>query len=158
MLVWGGAKIMATGAHVSSRRRRGVAGWRADRLTTARQQAGLKQVELAHLVGVAAWTVHAWEHRGQAPTARHLAMLAAALSVQAEWLAPLPPDATMRHLRDRVGLTQRQVAEHLGRGRASIAEIEAGRWWPTDASQWASLYKVNLSTLRRAWETTSTRT
>ena len=132
---------------------RGVAGWRADRLAEARAAAGLTQGSLARLVGVSEWTVRAWEGGSRPPTAHHLASLAEALQVSAAYLAPLPDNPRLRHIRQQAGLTQADIAKTLGAPVGSVGQIEAGRWWPSAAERWASAYGVRLSAFRAAWET-----
>jgi len=102
-----------------------------DRLTAAREAAGLALNELASRLGVRAKTLRDWENDVSEPRANRLQMLAALLGVSLRWLltgqgddvpAPAPdgavPDADLRsalaevrRLRADLG----QVVDRLGR-------------------------------------------
>ena len=133
---------------------RGVTGWRPERLRAARRKAGLTQSALAAHLGLATWTVSAWERAdGQAPTVRHLTDLARALGTSPYDLAPLPPAATLRDLRQRAGLRTVDLAVELGITDASVSAIELrAAWWPSSADRWAALLGVDADTFHTAWE------
>jgi transcriptional regulator with XRE-family HTH domain len=133
--------------------KRGVAGWRPDRLVEARVAAGLSQATLGRLVGVSETTVRAWERGRAAPTAHHLASIADAVNASASYLAPLPPHPRLAHLRQQAGLSQADVAAVLGVSSGGVGYVDAGRWWPSNAEQWAETYGVSLAAFRAAWET-----
>jgi len=102
-----------------------------DRMTGAREAAGLGQAELARRLGVKVKTVRAWENDQSEPRANKLQMLAGLLGVSIMWLlsgtgegldgpeiqAPPPDDdvtallAELRHLK----VEQSSVAERMGR-------------------------------------------
>ncbi len=106
-----------------------------DRLTAAREAAGLSQTDLANRIGVRTKTVQAWEFDMTEPRANRLQMLAGMLSVSLKWLLTgegdgiAPPDSApavaaetaalldeMRVLRAEAG----QLAERLGRIEARL--------------------------------------
>jgi transcriptional regulator with XRE-family HTH domain len=131
---------------------RGVAGWRPDRLVEARVEARLSQATLGRLVGVSETTVAAWERGRAAPTAHHLASIADAVKASPSYLAPLPANPGLSDLRQRAGLSQVDVAAVLGVSSGSVGYVDAGRWWPSNAAQWAETYAVSLAAFRAAWE------
>jgi transcriptional regulator with XRE-family HTH domain len=57
-----------------------------DRLVTARDSAGLSQVELATQLGVKVETLDAWENDRKEPRANRLQMLTGLLGVSLRWL------------------------------------------------------------------------
>jgi len=57
-----------------------------DRLAVAREQAGLKQDELAKRLGVKTVTLQAWEQDTKEPRANRLQMLAGMLNISLSWL------------------------------------------------------------------------
>ena len=57
-----------------------------DRLAAAREQAGLKQSELARKLGVRTNTLKSWEEDLSEPRANRLSMLAGLLNVSVTWL------------------------------------------------------------------------
>jgi ribosome-binding protein aMBF1 (putative translation factor) len=58
-----------------------------DRMTGAREAAGLSQAELAKRLGVKVKTIRAWENDRSEPRANRLQMLAGILGVSIMWLA-----------------------------------------------------------------------
>ena len=101
-----------------------------DRITGAREAAGLSQTELARRLGVRLATIRAWEDDQADPRANKLQMLAGLLSVSIMWLltgkgdaldspaqnAPLPDDllALLAELR-QMRLDQARMADRMGR-------------------------------------------
>lgn len=57
-----------------------------DRITAAREQAGLSQAEAARRLGVRQSTFKAWEADGSEPRANRLQMLSGLLGVSLRWL------------------------------------------------------------------------
>jgi len=57
-----------------------------DRLTGAREAAGLNQTELAHRLGVKIKTLRAWENDQSEPRANRLSILCGLLNVSLVWL------------------------------------------------------------------------
>ena len=101
-----------------------------DRITGAREAAGLSQTELARRLGVRLATIRAWEDDQADPRANKLQMLAGLLCVSIMWLltgkgdgldspaqnAPLPDDllALLAELR-QMRLDQARMADRMGR-------------------------------------------
>ncbi|AHM05546.1 DNA-binding protein, putative [Roseibacterium elongatum DSM 19469] len=101
-----------------------------DRVTGAREAAGLSQAELAKRLGVKVKTVRGWENDQAEPRANKLQMLAGMLGVSIMWLlsgegdgldgpdlhAPLSDDMTsvLADLR-RLKVEQARLAEKMGR-------------------------------------------
>jgi HTH-type transcriptional regulator, cell division transcriptional repressor len=101
-----------------------------DRITGAREAAGLSQTELARRLGVRLATIRAWEDDQADPRANKLQMLAGLLGVSIIWLltgkgdgldspaqnAPLPDDllALLAELR-QMRLDQARMADRMGR-------------------------------------------
>jgi len=101
-----------------------------DRMTGAREAAGLSQTELAKRLGVKIKTIRAWENDQSEPRANKLQMLAGMLGVSIMWMltgegegldgpeqpAALPDDlaALLVELR-RMKVEQSRMAERMGR-------------------------------------------
>ena len=101
-----------------------------DRITGAREAAGLSQTELARRLGVRLATIRAWEDDQADPRANKLQMLAGLLGVSIMWLltgagdglegpeehAKLPDDlvALLGELR-QTRLEQARLADRMGR-------------------------------------------
>ncbi|MFW5654813.1 MAG: helix-turn-helix domain-containing protein [Roseicyclus sp.] len=101
-----------------------------DRMTGAREAAGLSQAELARRLGVKVKTIRAWENDMAEPRANRLQMLAGLLGVSIMWLlngegdgldgpeAPIEvPDDLAAVLKDLrlMRLEQAQIAERTAR-------------------------------------------
>lgn len=112
-----------------------------DRLTAAREAAGLETRDLAERLGVRAKTVAAWENDMAEPRANRVQMLAGMLGVSLVWLLTgegegvSPPDARkavrpgaaellaeLREVRSGIG----SLAERLGRLEARL-KLELAR-------------------------------
>lgn len=106
-----------------------------DRLTAAREAAGLSSCDLAQRLGVRLKTVQAWENDMMEPRANRVQMLAGMLNVSLIWLLTgegagvVPPDARpelpegavellaeMREVRAGIG----SLSERLGRLEARL--------------------------------------
>lgn len=101
-----------------------------DRVTGAREAAGLTQSELAKRIGVKVKTVRGWENDQSEPRANKLQMLAGLLGVSIMWLltgrgdgldgpdaeAPLPEDleGVLSEMR-RLKVEQARLSERMGR-------------------------------------------
>ena len=114
-----------------------------DRITGAREAAGLSQTELARRLGVRLATIRAWEDDQADPRANKLQMLAGLLGVSIMWLltgkgdgldspaqnAPLPDDllALLAELR-QMRLDQARMADRMGRldKRLRLASSQRG--------------------------------
>lgn len=57
-----------------------------DRLSAARENAGIKQSQLAKVLGVKTNTIKAWEHDLSEPRANRIQMIAGVLNVSIRWL------------------------------------------------------------------------
>ncbi|TFL17941.1 helix-turn-helix domain-containing protein [Jannaschia formosa] len=108
-----------------------------DRLTGAREAAGLNQAELARRLGINVKTLRAWENDQSEPRANRLSMLCGLLNVSLVWLltgaavgqTPAPADegdgallAEVEALRreasvlsDRLGLLESRLRARLAR-------------------------------------------
>jgi transcriptional regulator with XRE-family HTH domain len=96
-----------------------------DRLTGAREAAGLNQVELARRLGVKVQTVRAWEDDRSEPRANRVSMLAGLCNVSLVWLmtgegdgpSPEAPEVDPADLLSDLSRVRRdaaRVAERLG--------------------------------------------
>ncbi len=101
-----------------------------DRMTGAREAAGLSQADLARRMGVKVQTIRAWENDQSEPRANKLQMLAGMLGVSIMWMLtgqgdgldgpetpePLSDDllALMAELRS-MKVDQARMAERMGR-------------------------------------------
>lgn len=71
--------------------KRGVSGFRPERLAQVLEARGISQVQLAALAGVSAGSISKWRSGQQEPQAEALASLARAANVRASWfLRPIP--------------------------------------------------------------------
>jgi transcriptional regulator with XRE-family HTH domain len=127
-----------------------------------RRELGLTQRAFRTAIGIGPSAANAWEHgRVRVPTGR-LATVAGALGVDPKAVvaaASLPPrdrasDRPLTGLRRAAGLTQREMAHHLGASVRSVAHWEAGtRALPLPvARRLAALLKIPLRTVLRAAE------
>ena len=124
---------------------------RARTLETLRRRRGLTVTASARFVGVSRWSIRAWEDRRTVPplwAIRRLATLygvtaaevaevcGAALDVKLHPRTWRPGDfgEVLVTLRAWTGVTQRDVAERLGAGTATVRAWEAGRCRPRAAS------------------------
>lgn len=95
-----------------------------DRLTGARETAGLSAEEFAHRIGVRRKTVEAWEDDHVDPRANRLTMMAGMLNVSIRWLltgegegldAPADTRATTAAIRDDANAALAELASLRGR-------------------------------------------
>ena len=115
-----------------------------DRVTAAREAAGLTTADLARRLGVRDTTVAAWEEDQADPRANRLQMLAGVLGVSLMWLmtgegpgvpAPLDDETRTRragldHLRAEVRalrMSLLRTAERVGKLDRALAEAWDGR-------------------------------
>jgi len=71
--------------------KRGVSGFRPERLTQVLEARGISQVQLAAIAGVSTGSISKWRNGQQEPQTEALASLARAVNVQPSWfLRPLP--------------------------------------------------------------------
>jgi len=111
------------------------------RLEAARQQAGLRRVDLAGRVGVSEETIRLWERGAVQPSPERLSRLIAVLAVEAaHWKQAPVVEAALdeipelaRRLRDERaarGVTQAVMAHQMGVSQATYAGWETGRSTP----------------------------
>ena len=108
--------------------RQGIASFSGAHLRRRRQEAQLRQVDLAQASGVSLGSIKAYETAARVPQVDTALKLARALDVGLDALVDepggLPPG--LRQLRLATGLTQEQVADRAGVGRGSYGKIESG--------------------------------
>ena len=51
-------------------------------------------------------------------------------------IAPAPPQATLRQLREAGGVSLRDIAQQVGFTNNTVSRIEKGLQWPDDADLW----------------------
>ena len=109
-----------------------------DRVTAAREAAGMTQAQLSKRLGVKKTTVRGWEEDLSEPRANHLSMMAGLLNVSIMWLLtgegegmPGPLDETdtaldlsniLAELRE-IRATMRQNAERAARVEKKLRQI-----------------------------------
>lgn len=105
-----------------------------DRLTAARDAAGLGQADLASRLGVRAKTLRDWENDQSEPRANRLQMLAALLGVSLRWLltgqgddvpAPAAADPAAQDSDLRAALSDlRKLRADLGQANERLGRLE----------------------------------
>ena len=134
--------------------RSGVRGFSSSVLRMARADAGLRVDELARLLGVTQQAVAMWETGKSKPTPAMLAALARTLKLPAADLAPIrEADLRIGDLRAQAGLTQVQVAQHLGVAPAIVGNMERGFRTVNGelVPALAALYGVSEERVRSIW-------
>ncbi len=137
--------------------RSGVRGFSAAALRRARADAELRVDELARLIGVSRQTVTAWENGTSRPSPAVLRTLAGVLRMTTADLVPIREvDLRISDLRALAGLTQEQVAEHLGVSTTAVGDLERGFRAVDDAHTelLAELYQVPVARVRAIWQQT----
>ncbi|WP_326655711.1 helix-turn-helix transcriptional regulator [Streptomyces sp. NBC_01750] len=124
--------------------------FRADRLRKQRLARGLSSDQLAALAGISPETERRAES-GRKPGPRVVAALAKALGVSVGELAPAEGPLTLRQMRQRRGLTQREVAAEVGVTSQMVSRVEAGTYGVKDASRWAAAYGTSEAKWTKAW-------
>jgi len=127
------------------------------RLRLLRRRNGLTQSALAAAAAISRPSVTAYETGTAVPSPRVAAALAAALGVSIDHLTLTDADrAGLADLRYHAGLTQAQIAEHLGVSRNTFPGIERGERPPTPAqiAQLAELYSTTSAEILAAWQRT----
>jgi DNA-binding transcriptional regulator YiaG len=115
----------------------GTLAFRKEMLKEIRSRLDLTQDQTARLLGVSPATVTSWETGKSRPTTENLVQIMALrdstrAAVDQELGRTAPPMSAddIRALRDRLGLTQGQMAEQVGVSVNTIAGWEAGRTSP----------------------------
>ncbi len=127
--------------------RSGVRGFSSSVLRMARADAGLRVDELARLLGVTQQAVAMWETGKSKPTPK----------LPAADLAPIrEADLRIGDLRAQAGLTQVQVAQHLGVAPAIVGNMERGFRTVNGehVPALAALYGVSEARVRSIWHQT----
>jgi len=117
-----------------------------------RQQRGLSRAQLALIAEVSPETVRNAERGQGSPSARVVRALAEALEVRVEELSPNRGAPTLKELRQRTGLTQKQTAEVIGVSPGMVSKVEAGMYGVSDPARWAVGYRVGREEWIKAWE------
>ncbi|MFD5372086.1 helix-turn-helix domain-containing protein [Streptomyces sp. NPDC127103] len=129
----------------------GIESFQADRLRSQLQAAGLSCEGLAVLAGVSPETVRRAERGQSKPSARVLKKLAAALGTSVGALAPPPAEATLKELRQRAGVTQKDMATSIGVSSHMVSRVENGVYGVREPARWATAYGVSEETWAEAW-------
>ncbi|MGW2724875.1 helix-turn-helix domain-containing protein [Streptomyces sp. NPDC001492] len=132
--------------------RGGVDGFRGDRLRRARLRRALSLAELAVAAESNPNSISRLERGEQKPPPLLLGRLAETLGVKTEYLAPLPAKPTLRHIRERAGLTGSEIAHALDVTPGTVSSTERGVTHPRDAPAWARAYGLGLTEFLAAWE------
>ncbi|MFI9203742.1 helix-turn-helix transcriptional regulator [Streptomyces sp. NPDC053048] len=131
----------------------GMATFRPDLMRDHRQRAGLSLEQLAVLADISPETARRVEAGACRPTARVAVALAQALQVEMDILAPSPPGPeTLKHLRQRTGKTQRQVADEVGMSAQMVSRVESGVYRVREPGRWAPAYGVTPQQWLTAWQ------
>jgi len=104
----------------------GVFGFRGDRFRAARRELRLTQTQLAERLNIAQSQVSDWERGTVNPRARNLRAAAEVLGVPVGELLDVDPPPTLRRLRQRAGLSQRDVAARLRVTQQAYHKLEHG--------------------------------
>ncbi|MFP8906168.1 helix-turn-helix domain-containing protein [Streptomyces atacamensis] len=126
--------------------------FRPDVMREVRQRAGLSRAQLAVLAQVSPETVRAAENRRHTPSVRVLRAIAEALAVPVDELCPAAGPPTLKQLRRRTGLTQKQTAQAIGVSAQMVSRVEAGVYGVRDPARWAAAYQVDRKAWTAAWE------
>lgn len=104
--------------------RKGLTGFRHERLRQLREAAGLTQMEAAAQIGVGFRTYNRWESGSGYPSVTALPRVAEVLGCDPSDLLPAPTNLTQ--LRQTAGLSQAQLARDLGVSRQLVSQWELG--------------------------------
>ncbi|GAA2105673.1 hypothetical protein GCM10009801_81890 [Streptomyces albiaxialis] len=132
----------------------GVQTFRSERLKRERQKAGLSAEQVAVLAGISPETVRRAESgAGRYPSARVVRQLAEALGTTVEHLAPSGDSPrTLRHIRQQLGRTQREIAQLVGKSVQMVSRVERGVYRASQPELWAKAYAVSRKRWLSAWQ------
>ncbi|ONI48498.1 helix-turn-helix domain-containing protein [Streptomyces sp. IB2014 011-1] len=130
----------------------GISQFLAGQLRAQREARGWSCDQLAVVAGINAATVRTAEGGTSRPSPRVVQALAAALGVPVEQLAPFEGVLTLRELRARRGLTQRDVAARVGVSTGMVSKVERGIHGVKEPGTWAASYGVSRTSWTEAWE------
>lgn len=112
------------------------------RARAIRLQSKVSIEDLAAAAGVSPNTVRAAENGIREPRPRVAAALAEALGASLAELAIPAGPLTLREARQRLGLTQTDIADRIGLGRQMVSRVERGVGGVTSPETWASAYEL----------------
>jgi transcriptional regulator with XRE-family HTH domain len=104
-----------------------------DHLRRRRLDLGLKQKEVARMLGVDEMTVNNWETNRRKPVVRFMPRIMEFLGYT-PYMGPMSFAARLRMHRLEVGLSQRKLAMKLGVDESSVRNWEIGRVRPIQKS------------------------
>ncbi|OII64304.1 hypothetical protein BJP40_00085 [Streptomyces sp. CC53] len=130
----------------------GVPQFRADLLRAKREARGWSCEQLAVVAGITPATARKAEARTGRPSPRVVKALAAALDSSVDELAPVEGPLSLRELRARRGVTQREVAARVGVSTGMVSKVERGKHGVKHPERWAAAYGVSRSRWAEAWE------
>jgi transcriptional regulator with XRE-family HTH domain len=117
-----------------------------------RQRRGLTVDQLAVLAGINPGTIRRAEAGERMPSGRVVRALAQALEVEVGELVDDGGPITLKQIRQRLGLTQRQVAEAIGMSTQMVSRVETGVYGVSDPARWASAYRLTPEQWTAAWQ------
>lgn len=129
----------------------GIQQFRGDLLRAKREDRGWSRDQLAVVAGITPATARKAEEGAGRPSPRVVRALAAALSVSVDELAPVEGPLSLRELRARTGLTQKDVAKKVGVSTGMVSKVERGRHGVKEPGKWAVAYGVSRDRWADAW-------
>ncbi len=134
----------------------GVTGFRPDEFRAARKKAGLSQKQLAARLEVSQSQVSDWERGAVNPRARSLYTAAELLEVSMTELVDFDTEPTLRQLRQRAGLSQRDLASSLAISQQAYNKLERGvvKLRPEAAAVLAGRLSAAADDVLAAWRRT----
>lgn len=130
----------------------GIPQFRADLLRSKRQARGWSCEQLAVIAGITPGTVRKAEGGTVRPSPRVVKALAAALDSSVDELAPVEGRLSLRELRARRGVTQKDVAAEVGVSTGMVSKVENGKHGVKDREGWAAAYGVSPERWTDAWD------
>ncbi|MFJ2110799.1 helix-turn-helix domain-containing protein [Streptomyces sp. NPDC087850] len=130
----------------------GIPQFRADLLRAKRQARGWSCEQLAVIAGITPGTARKAESGTVCPSPRVVKAIAAALDSSVDELVPDEARLTLRGLRARRGVTQRDVAAEVGVSTGMVSKVENGKHGVKRPERWAAAYGVSRQRWTEAWE------